>query len=153
MISNPYLRVNESGTNNDFWDTVRRTGHTYPEQKLFLAVLKDALLNYRKNLRRSNKAFLAERAWFFEDEQDRLFSFVSVCAALGLSSERICHSIMAWETARSPSQLYRIDCCNQRILKIPNGNQNRVGSNKAKTGWSVVATTGQDAGEKSSARR
>lgn len=102
MISNPVLRVNEIGTNGDFWDTVRRTGHTYPEQNLLIAVLKDALLCYRKNLRRSNKAFLAEYAWFFSDETDRIFSFVSVCAALGLSPERIRQSIMAWETARPP---------------------------------------------------
>ena len=84
--SNPVLRINESGTNGDFWDTVRHTGHSCPEQDLFLAVLKDALLHYRKNLGRTNKAFRAERAWFFDNKTDRLFSFESVCAALGLNA-------------------------------------------------------------------
>jgi hypothetical protein len=115
VISNSFLRVNENGTNGDFWDTVQRNGHTYPEQNLFLAVLKDALLSYRKNLRRSNKAFLAERAWFFEDDQDRLFSFESVCAALGLSPGRIRQQIIAWERTDSPSVLYRFECRNQPI--------------------------------------
>lgn len=119
MISNPVLRVNESGTNGDFWDTLRRNGHSYPEQNLFLAVLKDALLSYRKNLRRSNKALMAERAWIFDDDQDRLFSFVSVCAALGLSPARIRKQIMAWERSSSPSELRRIDGRNQLIFKVP----------------------------------
>ena len=83
------IRVDEVGTNGDFWDTLRRKGHGYPEQDLLLAVLKDALVNYRKNLRRTNKTAHADRAWIFDQEADRLFSFESVCAALGLSAERI----------------------------------------------------------------
>lgn len=104
MNSNPILRVNESGTNSDFWDAVRRTGHSYPEQDLLLAVLKDALLNYRKNLRRCNKAFLAERAWFFDNETDRLFSFESVCAALGLNAAKIRQQLVAWEGVSAASE-------------------------------------------------
>lgn len=97
MIFQPVLRVNEIGTNGDFWDTVRRKAHAYPEKDLLLAVLKDALLHYRKNLRRPSKTFHADRAWFFDHDIDRLFSFESVCAALGLSAERIRQHLLGWE--------------------------------------------------------
>lgn len=96
------IRVDEVGTNGDFWDTLRRKGHGYPEQDLLLAVLKDALVNYRKNLRRPNKTSHADRAWFFDHEADRLFSFESVCAALGLSAERIRQHLIAWERGNLP---------------------------------------------------
>jgi hypothetical protein len=115
--SNPVLRINESGTNSDFWETVRRNGHGYPEQDLFLAVLKDALLSYRKNLRRSNKAFLAERAWFLDSETDRLFSFESVCAALGLNAARIRQRIVAWESESTASESKRFPGHERRLLK------------------------------------
>lgn len=97
MNSKLGIHFEESGTNDDFWDTMRRKAHGYPEQDLLLAVLKDALVNYRKNLRRRNKTAHADRAWFFDREADRLFSFESVCAALGLSAERIRQHLLAWE--------------------------------------------------------
>jgi hypothetical protein len=94
---NPAARVIENGTNGDFWDTVRRKAHGFPEQELLLAVLKDALLIYRKSMRRPNKTFEAERAWFFANDTDRLFSFECVCAVLGLSAGRIRQHLRAWE--------------------------------------------------------
>ncbi|HEV8724785.1 MAG TPA: hypothetical protein VGW77_29565 [Candidatus Binatia bacterium] len=39
----------DGGSSANYWDTVKRRDHQYPEQDLLLAVLKDALLNYRKN--------------------------------------------------------------------------------------------------------
>lgn len=97
MNSSPFLRINEVGTNGDFWDTARRKGHDYPEQDLLLAVLKDARLHYRRSLRRPGKTFQAERDWFFSTDTERLFSFQSVCDALNLSAERIRQHLLAWE--------------------------------------------------------
>ncbi len=37
-----------------------------------LAVLKDALLNFRKNLHNPNKLFKADRAWFFQNYREDL---------------------------------------------------------------------------------
>ena len=101
MELNPALRGKEidGGANATYWDTVRRRGHANPEQDLMLAVLKDALLNYRKNLRTRNRLFKDEQLWFFAAESDRLFSFGSVCAVLGLDSKRIRERLLAWETA------------------------------------------------------
>ena len=88
----------DGGANAAYWETVRRRGHTNPEQDLMLAVLKDALLNYRKNLRTRNRLFKDDQLWFFADEADRLFSFESVCAVLGLDSKQIRQRLLAWET-------------------------------------------------------
>jgi hypothetical protein len=88
----------DGGSSANYWDTVKRRDHQHPEQDLMLAVLKDALLNYRKNLRKPNKRFSADRAWFFANDRDRLFSFESVCFVLGLNSQRIRKHLQAWET-------------------------------------------------------
>ena len=58
-----------------YWETVIRKSYSQPEKELMLAVLKDALLNYRKILRKPNKRFSADRAWFFANDHDSLFSF------------------------------------------------------------------------------
>ncbi len=100
MELNPALQGKEidGGTNAAYWETVRRRGHAHPEQDLMLAVLKDALLNYKKNLRTRNRLFKDDQLWFFAEETDRLFSFESVCAVLGLDSQRIRQRLLAWET-------------------------------------------------------
>jgi hypothetical protein len=100
MELNPAIQRNEidGGANVAYWDTVRRRSHANPEQDLMLAVLKDALQNYRKNLRTPNRLFRDDQLWFFTDETDRLFSFESVCAVLGLDSQRIRKRLLAWET-------------------------------------------------------
>jgi hypothetical protein len=84
-------------TNGHYWDTVKRSGHSYPEQDLMLAVLKDALLNYRKQLRNPKKSLRRDREWFFSNDQGGLFSFESVCAVLGLDPQRIRKRLRLWE--------------------------------------------------------
>lgn len=108
MELNPAIQGKEidDGANATFWDTVRRKGHANPEQDLMLAVLKDALLNYRKNLRTRNRLFKDDQLWFFTDEPDRLFSFESVCAELGLDFRRIRKRLLAWETEARDTVLF-----------------------------------------------
>lgn len=88
----------DDGPNASYWDTVKRNGHGHPEQDLMLAVLKDALLSYRKHLRNQKKSLGKEREWFFGVESDRLFSFESVCTVLGLNSQRIRKRLLDWES-------------------------------------------------------
>jgi hypothetical protein len=87
----------EDTANGHYWDTVKRSGHSHPEQDLMLAVLKDALLNYRKHLHSSKKSLRRDREWFFADDHDGLFSFESVCAVLGLDPQRIRKRLQLWE--------------------------------------------------------
>jgi hypothetical protein len=91
-------RTNFGDTANDhYWDTVKRRGHSRPEQDLMLAVLKDALLNYRRQLRSPRKSLRRDREWFFADKHDGLFSFESVCAVLGFDPQSIRKRLRHWE--------------------------------------------------------
>lgn len=91
----------DDDTDGVFWDTVRRRDHSNPEQDLMLAVLKDALLSYRKNLQARNRSFRDEREWFFGAEADGLFSFESVCGILGLNCQHIRKHLRTWEVEAS----------------------------------------------------
>jgi hypothetical protein len=114
------IHVKDSATTGDYWDTLQRKTHGFPEQDLLLAVLKDGLLNFRKNLGRPGQTRTAERKWFFDADTDRLFSFESVCAGLGLSPQRIRAQLLAWEKERSDSaNLERRDSGDRRNRAEP----------------------------------
>ena len=91
-------RTNLDDTANaKYWNTFNRSGHRHPEQGLVLAVLKDALLNYRKHLHSSKKSLRRDREWFFANDRDRVFSFESVCAVLGFDPQSIRKRLRVWE--------------------------------------------------------
>jgi arginine decarboxylase len=59
------------------------------ERKLLIAVLKDALLEYKKHRGANNARFKEAETWIFGADSDRLFAFHTVCVMLGLSADRI----------------------------------------------------------------
>ena len=61
------------------------SGRSYsqPEKELMLAVLKDAMHDYKKCMYSGNALFKEAETWLFDRERDRLFSFETVCAVLG----------------------------------------------------------------------
>ena len=83
---------------SQYWDTVTRKGYSQPEKELMLAVLKDAIVTYRKNLSCETPLLRDTERWFFKRDDDGLFSFEMVCAMLGLSSERIRAEMVIWKT-------------------------------------------------------
>ena len=68
-----------------FWETAQRKGYIEPEKYLMLAVLRDALLDYRNNLWRQNRRFKKARAWFLDESSNRLFSFETICESLNIN--------------------------------------------------------------------
>ena len=80
-----------------YWETVIRQGYSQPEKELMLAVLKDALLTYKKCMYSGNALFKEAEAWLFDREHDRLYAFETVCAVLGLSAEKIRQSLLVWK--------------------------------------------------------
>jgi hypothetical protein len=62
-----------------------------PEKELMLAVLEDAIKTFQDNFTaiasRKKRLFEEIREWFFSDDAKWVFSFVSVCGALGLDPD------------------------------------------------------------------
>lgn len=81
----------------NYWGTVIRRNYSQPEKELMLAVLKDAIMNYKKRMHLGNALFKEAETWLFERERDRLFSFETLCAVLGLSAGKIRAELIAWK--------------------------------------------------------
>jgi hypothetical protein len=81
-----------------YWEIVMRKNYSQPEKELMLAVLKDALITYKKRVPYSGNALFKEaETWFFDRERDRLFSFETICAVLGLSPGKIRQNLLSWK--------------------------------------------------------
>jgi hypothetical protein len=92
-----------SGLAEEFFDSRIKLSAACPETALMYAVLEDAFLCFHKQFK-TEQGFV-QRAreaedWFFSDDSRWLFSFVSVCDALGLEQEHIRKKLKHW--ARSP---------------------------------------------------
>jgi len=86
----------------EFFDFRVKLATICPETALMYAVLEDAFLCFQKRFegetRRMQQARQAE-AWFFSEDFHWLFSFVSVCHALGLQPQFIRLKLRNWSQA------------------------------------------------------
>ena len=80
-----------------YWETVIRKSYSQPEKELMLAVLKDAIIIYKKQFYCGNALFKEAETWLFGRERDWLFSFGTVCAVLALSPRKIRQNLLAWK--------------------------------------------------------
>ena len=76
-----------------FFDTRISLASVCPETALMYAVLEDALLCFQEEFAGSphEQRFSAQEAtrWFFSDDQHSPYSFVTICAWLGLDAQDI----------------------------------------------------------------
>ena len=83
-----------------FFDTMRRTKYLEPEKALLLAILEDAIHNYRKyslaHDRVGQERFAEAEHWIMHAENDWIFSFKNVCELLGLDPEYLRHGLQDW---------------------------------------------------------
>src|SRR5262245_5410325 len=89
--------VDDMAVTATYWETVTKKSYSQPEQELMLAVLKDAIMIYKKQIHSGNALFKEAETWLFDRERDWLFSVGSVCAVLGLSPEKILQNLLAWK--------------------------------------------------------
>jgi hypothetical protein len=89
--------ANDTAVTDNYWETVIRKNYSQPEKELMLAVLKDAIMNYKKRMHLGNALFKEAETWLFERERDWLFSFETVCAVLGLNPGKIRSELIAWK--------------------------------------------------------
>ena len=66
------------------------------ELKLLVAVLKDAILSYRKNVGLGGARFKEAERWIFGKDTDRLFAFETICWTAGLSAQLICAELVTF---------------------------------------------------------
>ena len=91
----------------EFFDGRIKLAAVCPEAALMYAVLEDAFLCFHQQfeaeprfMRRARKA----EDWFFSDDFRGLFSFVSVCAALGLEPHYIRTKLKHWPVDTTPAK-------------------------------------------------
>jgi hypothetical protein len=81
------------------------TGRAGPEKSLLLAVLGDALRCLRKYAHardgRGQRLFREAEGWLLAEGEDWIFSFRSVCEALGLNHSYVRKSALGWKIKRS----------------------------------------------------
>lgn len=81
-------------------DNFRRKVPLEPEKALLLAVLDDGVRCFQDNIMPQNKKkqilFEEAREWLFSDESNGVFSFVSICTALGFDPDYIRRGLRRW---------------------------------------------------------
>jgi len=72
-----------------------------PERRLMLAVLEDAINCFQANLmaqgKRGKKLFNEAEDWIMEQDNDWMFSFVSICEILRLNPEYVRQGLLQWK--------------------------------------------------------
>jgi hypothetical protein len=91
-----------------YMDTYRRKTHLEPEKRLMLAVLEDAIACYQKYvLARDGKGremFRDAEEWISAEESEWLFSFDSVCEALGFNPAYVRAGLVRWKETTLQAQ-------------------------------------------------
>jgi len=84
---------NDSSVSGQYFDTMRRSEHLEPEKALLIALLEDAIDNYRKLTatrdRQGKEQFREAEAWIMARDDKWIFGFDSVCELLGLDPDYI----------------------------------------------------------------
>jgi hypothetical protein len=90
-----------------FFDSQIKLAAVCPERALMYAVLEDAFLCFHKQFEAEPRFIQRAREaedWFFSDDSGWLFSFVSVCDALGLEPRYIRQKLKYWTPGSDPFQ-------------------------------------------------
>ncbi|MGH7797582.1 MAG: hypothetical protein ACREQ2_22200 [Candidatus Binatia bacterium] len=86
-----------------FFDSRVKLTAVCPETALMYAVLEDAFLCFHKQFEADQRRMRSAREaedWFFKDNSRWLFSFLSVCDALGLEPKYIRQKLKHWTPSR-----------------------------------------------------
>ena len=84
---------NDTGAQQRYFDTFRRSEHLEPEKTLLLAILEDAIHCYRKFATAQHRAgreqFRGAEQWLMGGGDGGVFAFENVCETLGLDPEYV----------------------------------------------------------------
>ncbi|MCX8071201.1 MAG: hypothetical protein N3C12_01935 [Candidatus Binatia bacterium] len=83
-----------------FYANFRQGSAAYPERRLMLAVLQDALECYRKYAfardNRGRQMFLEARDWIFNQDRQWWYSFENICEILGFDPAYLRRQVEEW---------------------------------------------------------
>ncbi len=84
-----------------YFDTVRRKDNLEPEKKFMFAILEDAVACFQKYIfvhdARGKTIFAEAEQWIMEENGDWLFSFETVCDALGFNPSYVRQGLLRWK--------------------------------------------------------
>jgi hypothetical protein len=95
IVSERLLQImsSDAATSEQYRDTFRRSELLEPEKALLIALLDDAIHDYRKYSRANDHAgqgrFRRAFEWIMADDDEWIFSFVNVCELLNLDPEYV----------------------------------------------------------------
>jgi hypothetical protein len=76
----------------------------YPEKRLMLAVLEDAVATFQRYVdakdRRGQRLFREAEEWILSGESDWPFAFENICNALEMEAEYVRRGLVAWKDAQ-----------------------------------------------------
>lgn len=102
-----------------YFENLRRKTHFEPEKRLLLALLQDAVNSYRDNLfsrnRKKKRLFAETEQWILAPDGDWVFSFESVCEALGLNPAYVRQGLLRWKE-RSQKPAYYVEAAERSKL-------------------------------------
>jgi len=93
----------DNALSEEFFDSRVKLATVCPETALMYAVLEDAFLCFHKQFEPDQRFMQRAREaeeWFFSDNSRRLFSFLSVCDALGLEPHYMRQKLKHWTPSR-----------------------------------------------------
>ncbi len=93
-----------------YFENLRRKTYFEPEKRLMLALLEDAINCYQVNLisrgAKKKRLFEETEQWIRTASGDWIFSFDSVCEALGLNPEYVRQGLLRWKERNQKTNRY-----------------------------------------------
>jgi hypothetical protein len=99
------LTADDAALTARYWETVVAWQTPEPERRLMRAVLKVAILDFKKRYHARDARFRDARDWLFGCEEDGVFAFESVCELLRLSPGKIRTGLLRWMKLKDSQEL------------------------------------------------
>jgi hypothetical protein len=103
---------------HEYLKTFERVRPLQPERRLMLAVLEDAVMCFQRYLRanggKEKKLHEDAASWIFDRDDNRAFSFESICEICGLDPDYLRMGLLKWMEQRnsvkaSPESVFQAD--------------------------------------------
>jgi hypothetical protein len=89
---------------SQFADRTKLEPSAYPEKRLMLAVLEDAVASFQRYVhakdRRGQRLFREAEEWFDSQEAEWPFAFENICNAIEIEAEYLRRGLAAWKEAQ-----------------------------------------------------